>query len=105
MIQPGLPYGLTKRAQFFLRAFGEQLYAAIGQIANSSRNFKTGGNGFDGISKPDALHAARIKNMHPLAIHTSACVHVIQLSDPRKENQPLHRSDGKDEAIACHIAQ
>ena len=50
--------GFTKGLKFRALALGDEFNAAIGQIAHEAGNFKTGGDGFDGITETDALHAA-----------------------------------------------
>ena len=50
--------GDAKRFQFFGRAFGDQFHASVRQIADDAGDFKTGGDGFRGVAKPDTLHAA-----------------------------------------------
>ena len=50
--------GSTECLKLLARAFSDQFDAAIGQIADNAGNFKTGGDGFDGVAKANALHAA-----------------------------------------------
>ena len=50
--------GGAERLEFRAGTFGDEFDAAIGQIADGAADFKTGGDGFCGIAKPDALHAA-----------------------------------------------
>lgn len=88
--QPFLSYGLPKGLQFFFRAFGDQLDPAIRQVTDRACHLKTGGNRLHSITKSDALHATRIKNLHSLALHktTRANVNVALLSAILEENQP-----------------
>ena len=62
------PDGGAKGSEFFARAFSNEFDAAVGQVADVAGDFKTGGDGLDGITKPDALHAARIKNFQAQAV-------------------------------------
>jgi hypothetical protein len=55
--------GGAKCRQFLTRALGNQFDAAIGQVADRAGDFITGGDGLDGVTKTDALHAAGIKNI------------------------------------------
>ena len=50
--------GGAKSLQFRVRSLGDEFDAAIGQVAHEAGDFKTGGDGFDGITETDALHAA-----------------------------------------------
>ena len=50
--------GGAKGFQFLARAFGDQFHAAVGQIADGAGDFKSGGDGFRGVAKPDTLHVA-----------------------------------------------
>ena len=50
--------GGAERLEFCARALGDEFDPAVRQIANGAADFKTGGDGFDGITKADALHAA-----------------------------------------------
>src|SRR4051812_9096840 len=60
-------HGLAKRVQFLALALGNQLHAAIVEITHDARNLVTGCERLHRVAKPDSLHAARIKNSHPLA--------------------------------------
>src|SRR5262245_50707891 len=70
MFQTRRPYGLTKGIQLISGSFGHQFNAAIGQIAHYAGDFKSTGDRSGSITKPDTLHAARVKNLHPCAIHS-----------------------------------
>src|ERR1043166_1484589 len=60
---------LAKRVEFLALAFGDQLDAAIVEIAHRARDFETGCDRLHRVAKPDSLHATRIKNRHSLAAH------------------------------------
>jgi hypothetical protein len=55
--------GGAKRRELLTRALGNQFHAAIGQVADEAGDFITGGDSLHGVTKPDALHAAGIKNI------------------------------------------
>ena len=57
--------------QLVFGAFGDQFHPAVGQIADHTGHVEPAGDRFDGVAKPDALHVARIKNLHPAAIHST----------------------------------
>ena len=59
-----VPDGGVESLQFRARALGDQFDAAVRQIADNASDFKSGGHGFGGVTEPDALHAAGIKNPH-----------------------------------------
>jgi hypothetical protein len=58
--------------QFILLAFGNQLDAAIGQVPNTATDLKSRSDGFNSITKPDALHVPGVKNLHSAALHNNA---------------------------------
>jgi hypothetical protein len=62
------PDGGAKGFEFGARALGGELDAAVGQVAHTAGDFKTGGDGLDGVTKPNALHAAGIKNIQAAAV-------------------------------------
>lgn len=64
----GIPDCGAKGFQFFADAFGNQFHPAIVQIPHGPGHFKPGGRRFRVVTKPYALHAARIKNCHPLPL-------------------------------------
>ena len=68
--RPDSRIACRKRFQFVFGAFRDQLHSAAGQIADRAGHFKAGGDRFHGVAEPDALHLARVKNLHSPAIHT-----------------------------------
>ena len=60
--KPRVANGGAKGFQFRARAFGDQFHAAVRQIAHGAGHFKSGGDGFRGVAKTDALHVAGVKN-------------------------------------------
>src|SRR5262245_61615691 len=83
MFQTGRANGLTKGFQFVSGAFGHQFDPPISQIADRAGDFESAGNRSGGITKPDTLHATRIKNLHPCAIHSTRAGNVPQLGASR----------------------
>src|SRR6266446_6248110 len=71
MLQTGGSDRLPKGLQLVLGAFGHQFDSPISQIADRAGDFESAGNRSGGIAKPDTLHAARVKNLHPCAIHST----------------------------------
>src|SRR5262249_1365489 len=69
MVQTRVANGLTKGLELVLRAFPQQLDTPVRQIPNRAGDLKAGGHRFHGIAKPDALHAARVKNVNSPAVH------------------------------------
>src|ERR1043165_9953229 len=67
--QPGVANGCAKRFQFRSGSFRHEFNAPSGQIAHGARHFKTGGDLLDRKPKTDALHVARVKNVHPVPVH------------------------------------
>ena len=59
--------GGAERIQLRVHAFGNEFNAPVGQVADDAGDFKTGGDGFDGIAESDALDAAGIKNIQATA--------------------------------------
>jgi len=57
----------AESGEFRMAAFGVEFHAAVGQIADGAGDFKTGGDGFGGVTKADALHATGEKNGHSTA--------------------------------------
>src|SRR5436305_7312163 len=68
-LEPRFPYRLAKCVQFIARAFGEQLYPAIRQIAHDADDLEPADDGLNRVAKTDALHSSRVKNLHPCALH------------------------------------
>lgn len=50
--------GGLKGLEFGAGTFGDELDAAIGQVADGAVDFKTGRDGFGGVTKSNALDAA-----------------------------------------------
>jgi len=50
--------GVTKCLQFPAATLGNQFHPSVRQIADGANDFKTGGDGFRSVTKPDALHEA-----------------------------------------------
>src|SRR5437899_2717464 len=71
MIQTRLANRLPQRFQLVLRAFGHQFDPAIRQIANRAGHLEPAGDRFCRIAKADALHPARVTNLHSLAIRST----------------------------------
>jgi len=59
----------AKRFQFRFCSFRHEFNPPIRQIAHGARHFKTGRDLLDRKPKTDALHVARVKNMHPVPVH------------------------------------
>jgi hypothetical protein len=57
----------AKSVKLVAAAFGDEFHAAIGQIADGAGDFKTGGDGFGGVTKAHALHPAGEKHGQPAA--------------------------------------
>jgi hypothetical protein len=72
MPKPRFPNSLTKSFQFVFCAFGNHFDSTIGQVPHNAHEVKPGGDGFHSIAKTDTLHVARVKNLHPRAIHNTA---------------------------------
>ena len=66
-LQPRVANSRAEGFKLFARAFGDQFDAAVGQITHNAGNFKSGGDGFRGVTEPDALHVAGVKNPHAAA--------------------------------------
>jgi hypothetical protein len=70
MIQPRLVNRLAERFQFIPRAFHDQFHLAARQIANRAGYVEAGSHRSHSIPKADALHLARVNNLHSPAIHS-----------------------------------
>jgi hypothetical protein len=71
MFQTGVANRGPKGFQFLSLPFGDQFHAPVRQIPNRARDLETRRHGFHGVAKSNALHATRIKNMHPASLHTA----------------------------------
>jgi len=61
---------LAKRVELLAGALGDQLDAAIRQIAHCAGHFKAWSKTLHRVTKPNALHATGIKNRHSLPAHS-----------------------------------
>jgi hypothetical protein len=105
MLQARFANALSKGLEFFLLALRHQLDPAIGQISHRPGNFKSRGDRFHRITKPNTLHVAGVKNVHLLAIHTTVPRQCATIGLFREENQPSTGFDSRDKAIARQDAQ
>ena len=62
--QPRVADGRAKRIKFLACALGDEMDSTVWQVADGAGNFKTGGDIFCGVTKPDSLDAPGIKNPH-----------------------------------------
>src|SRR5208283_3886839 len=79
MIQARLADCPAKGFQLVAGAFRGQFHSPAGQVTHRAGHVEAGGDRFRGVPEPDALHVARIKNLHSPAtysIHPSKCATV-----------------------------
>ncbi len=68
MFQAGVADGCAEGLEFLVPALGCQFDAAVGQSTHGAGNIKSGGHGFRGVAKADALHMAGIQDVQTAAV-------------------------------------
>src|SRR5688500_8523473 len=60
---------LAKRLQFLALALDDQFHATVTEVAHRARDLKSRRQRLHAVAKSNSLHAAGVKDSHPLAAH------------------------------------